>query len=179
MRQSESREPREPGSKTPHETHRRQPHPLRHPIFLLFRSRAKKSEPPSNRRLIPPKPTRRVQITPPFQSLFYAPAGSKTGSTPEIEESFWRPGLQEPEADSFRVLHISRCQIMPLDQGADHRPILFSLGFFCSYQILDRQKMHLRSILADNRCPSIPKNLKLRQIAQPRHHIDAQTFGIP
>ena len=74
--------------------------PFRHPIFFLFRcrpaqasplrseasralrSRAKKSETHSNWRLKPPQPTRRVQITPAFHSLFQAPAGSKTGSTP-------------------------------------------------------------------------------------------------
>jgi len=55
---------------------------LRSEADRALRSRAKKSEPLSNRRLIPPKPTHKVPITPAFQSLFYAPAGSEMGSTP-------------------------------------------------------------------------------------------------
>ena len=78
------------------------PNPIRRTIFLLFhsrpaqasplrseasralRSRAKKSEPSLKRRLTPPEPPRRNQITPTVHSLFYASTGLKIGPTSEI-----------------------------------------------------------------------------------------------
>ena len=67
---------------------------------------------------------------------------------------------------------------MTLDQGINHRPVPFALGFLRLDEVPHGEEFEGLRVFVTDRRPPGPKHLKIRKIPQTSHHVHAQPVGV-
>ena len=62
----------------------------------------------------------------------------------------------------------------PVNQTAEHRPVLVTLSLLSPHQIGQRQHIDFYTLGLNHRAP-VPQNLKRLHVTQDRHHVDAKS----